>query len=86
MITVFFAPSFVRQYKKLAHELRDETDEKIAIFQSNPHFPALKFHKLKGRLKGFQSFSVNFTYRIIVEEDKPGVFTLLAIGDHDVYK
>ena len=86
MITVFYTPTFVRQYRKLPAALRQEVDEKIAIFTTNPREPSLRLHKLRGKLKGYFSFSVNYSYRILVEEDAKGVYALLGVDNHDIYR
>ena len=86
MTRILYTPTFVRQYQKLPAGLREEVDEKIAMFEKDPRQPSLKLHKLKGKLKGYSGFSVNYAYLIIVEEDKKDTFALLAIGDHDIYK
>ncbi len=87
MITVAYTPGFVRQYKKLPADLQAEVKEKILLFQKNPRNPSLKFHKLEGRLQKYWSFSANYSYRIIVEEENaPDTYALLAVGDHDIYK
>lgn len=83
---IYYLPIFVRQLKKLPQSLRQEINEKIALFAENPVHPFLKTHKLKGVLAGRWSFSVNYKYRIVfryLSEDKA---VLLAVGDHDIYK
>lgn len=86
MLTVLYKPTFVRQYKKLPEALQQEVKEKIAIFQKNPNHSFLKTHKLKGKLKGFFSFYVNYAYRIIFLYETKNTAVLLAIGDHQVYQ
>lgn len=86
MLTLVFTPSFLRQYKKLELDLREEVREKIAQFQKNPRSVSLKAHKLKGKLKGYWSFSVNFQYRIVYEYDNSDTVALLKVGNHSVYK
>ncbi len=85
MVEVVYKPTFIREYKKLPRALQEEAKEKIALFRKNPKTPSLRVHKLKGRLKGYSSFSVNYKYRIVFQRENQGVFALLAIGDHDVY-
>ena len=84
-MTVGFAPSFVRVYKNLPEQLRQEVKEKIALFEKNSKHPFLRTHKLKGKLKGRQSFSVNYKYRIVFITPSTTEAVLLAVGDHDVY-
>lgn len=83
---VYYLPKFVKLYKKLPIDLREEVKEKIGLFQSEPNHPFLKTHKLKGSLKVFYSFSVNYRYRVIFEYLSKNEVVLLAVGDHDVYK
>lgn len=85
---VFYAPSFVRQYKSLPSSLQTEVKEKILLFLDVKNHQALTVHKLKGKLKDQYSFSVNYKIRIVFwyKNSKPKEAILLAIGDHDVYK
>lgn len=86
MITVLYKPTFIRQYKKFSSALQLEVKEKIELFRTDPKHSFLKTHKLKGRLKGFWSFSVNYEYRIVFQYESKNSAALLAIGTHDVYK
>lgn len=86
MITIAYAPNFFRQFKKLEKSLQEEAKEKIELFQENPKNHLLKTHKLKGRLAGRMSFSVNYKIRIVFRFLSATKAVLLAIGDHDVYK
>lgn len=86
MIKVLYKPAFIRQYKKLPEALREEIKEKIGLFREDPSHLFLKSHKLKGKLKGFLSFSVNYEYRIVFEYETKNTVVLLAVGDHEVYK
>ena len=83
---VFFKPSFVRQYKALELELQREIKEKIASFKDRRNHRRSKVHKLKGRLAGRYSFSVNYRYRIVFSYLARSRVVLLAAGDHEVYK
>lgn len=83
---VVFTPSFFRKYNKLSRVLQEEASEKIALFKENPNHPSLRIHKLKGALKGFYSFSVNYAYRILFVYDNRQTAALLGIGTHKVYE
>ena len=83
-----YAPTFIRMLKALPQELQIEALEKIELFQNRKHHNMLKVHKLKGRLAGRYSFSVNFRTRIVFQFANirgERVAHLLAIGDHNVY-
>jgi len=81
-----YAPSFVRQYKKLSLELKEEVKEKIDLFSMNAKNPTLRIYRLKGKLQGRYSFSVNYAYRIIFEYRSKKEILLKAVGDHEVYR
>jgi mRNA-degrading endonuclease RelE of RelBE toxin-antitoxin system len=85
-ITIGFKPKFFRHYNKLPAELQEEVTEAVQRFRANPNDPRLKVHKLKGRLRGELSFSVNYAYRILFFWEHSKKVVLLAVGDHDVYK
>ena len=84
---IIITPRFRKLFKKLPQELQEEAKEKIRLFQDRSSHEQLKVHKLKGRLAGQYSFSVNYSYRIVfVFEKHEDAAVLYAIGDHDVYK
>ncbi len=83
---IFYAPPFFRQLKKLEKELQEEVFEKIELFEVDHKNPVLKVHKLKGRLNGRYSFSVNYKTRIVFQCLSKEEVVFLAVGDHDVYK
>ena len=86
MVEIFYTSGFIREYKKLQKELQEEVQEKIAVFKNNPKSPMLKAHRLKGKMKKYWSFRVNYKYRIIFEYDTKKSVALLDVGDHDIYK
>ena len=85
MLRIVYTPSFVRTFDDLPSALQEETREKIALFQENPRHPSLKAHKLKGKLRKYWSFSVNYKYRILYEYDAKSTVALLTVGSHDIY-
>ncbi len=86
MIKVVYTSGFVREYNKLPEELKEEVKEKIQLFAKNPRAPMFKAHKLKGKLKRYYSFRVNYKYRIVYVYDSKTTVALLHVGDHDVYR
>jgi plasmid maintenance system killer protein len=84
---VSFAPQFRRQFKKLSSKLQQETFQKIELFSDLNKYELLHVHKLKGKIEGRFSFSVNYRYRIVfIWERQNESAILLAIGDHSVYE
>lgn len=86
MYEIVYKPTFVRQFKKLPEPLKQEVEERIKLLRTDPKHSFLKTHKLSGRLQGRWSCSVNFSYRIVFNYEKPDRIVLLVIGDHDVYR
>lgn len=86
MIVILYKPTFVRQYDALPKELQEEVKERTLLFQKNPRLPLLRTHKLKGPLRGFLSFSVNYRYRIVFQWENRCTAAFLAVGDHGVYR
>lgn len=85
-ILVHYKPTFVRQLKKLESSLQNEAIEKIEMFRNTHNHELLSVHKLHGRMKGLEGFSVNFKYRIMFQYLSKTEVVLLAIGDHEVYR
>lgn len=87
MVTVGYAASFVRRYKKLDVALQREVKQRIKEFRNPANHQKLKVHKLGGRLRDKYAFSVNFTDRIVFEWSKDKkIAYLLDVGDHGVYE
>ncbi|MDP3996156.1 MAG: type II toxin-antitoxin system RelE/ParE family toxin [bacterium] len=86
MIKIGYKPSFVRQFKRLESDLQEEIITKIELFKDRANHKILKVHKLKGALKDFHSFSVNYKFRIVFEFETKNEAVLLSVGDHDIYK
>ena len=85
MIAIMYTSHFLRQFNKLPPALQDEVETKILLFTHHPQDPLLRTHKLKGDLRGYWSFSVNYSYRIVFEYDSKNSVALLSVGDHSVY-
>jgi plasmid maintenance system killer protein len=83
---ITFSPSFLNSLRSFPSALQEEVLEKVEKFSNPKNHQILKVHKLKGRLRGCFSFSVNYHIRIVFEYvGKPKRAYLLAVGDHDVY-
>ncbi len=88
LIEVLYKPSFVRQFNTLEPALQEEVYEILERFKHPEQHKSLRVHKLKGSLSGWYSFSINYRYRIVFmwETKNKKSATLLAIGDHGVYR
>ncbi len=86
MLSIIYAPAFVKQFKKVEVPLQEEVLEKIKFFQDENNHQSFKMHKLHGEFKTCYSFSVNYKIRIVFEYLSKNEVALLALGDHDLYK
>lgn len=84
---IIYSSKFAREYKKLPNSIKNIAEEQEAIFRQDPFDPKLRTHKLKGRLSGFLSFSIDHKYRIIFEFSKnKNTIYFHSAGDHDIYQ
>ena len=86
MLTISYAPYFVRRYKKLPKSLQEDVLEKIALLKDTRNHERLKVHKLHGRLAKTFAFSINYELRIIFMYEKSDSVVLLNFGGHDIYE
>lgn len=85
-IKVYYKPSFIRQLNKLPAGLQNEVLERIELFKDKNNHKFLKVHKLKGRLKKYYGFSIDFRNRIVFDYISENETVLMVVGDHDIYE
>ncbi len=83
---ILYSAKFARQYKKLPATVKDKAQIRETVFRKNPFDPMLKTHKLSGSLKGFYSFSIDQSYRIIFDLDGAETARFYEVGDHSIYE
>lgn len=83
---IYFGKEFARQFKALDSSIQKKAIKQEAIFRKNPLHPSLRLHKLKGKLEGLWSISLDRKYRIIFEVLKDGDILFLSIGSHSIYE
>ncbi len=87
MISIPYAPHFLRQVRALPLDLQEAICEAIDIFQDPHNHKSLKVHKLHGRLQNKWSFSIDYRMRIVFMYGKTKQEAiLLAVGNHEIYK
>lgn len=65
-------------------EIRRQYDKTLELLEVNPFHPSLRMHRLKGRLAGLHSVSINLSYRITMELLIEGERIIpVNVGDHD---
>ena len=84
---LFKLPSFVRALKRFLRkhpDLVDAVTDTLEQLQTDPFEPSLRLHSLTGRLKGLQTVSVSYSYRIVLcVEIIDREVILHNIGSHD---
>ena len=91
MNNLVFGSSFKRAFKRLIKrqpEIKQQIEERLALLANDPFEPLLQTHKLKGKLSGAWSCSVEYGCRIVfnfVENEDSGEeeILLIDIGTHD---
>ena len=76
---------FIKAYKNLPEKVRTLVQQKELIFMADPFDNRLKTHKLKGKLKDYCSYSVDYQHRIIFRFMDRETVLYLDIGKHDIY-
>ena len=77
---------FIKAYKSLPEEIKLHAKHKEKVFIANPFDPRLKTHKLKGRFKGYWSYSIDYQYRIMFQFIDNETVLYHDIGTHEIYK
>ncbi|MBU3924915.1 MAG: type II toxin-antitoxin system RelE/ParE family toxin [Patescibacteria group bacterium] len=85
-IEILKTKDFEKSFKKLQPNIQALAVKKIFLFKTDPFYLPLKTHRLKGRLKKFYSFSVNFQYRVLFEFIGKNKVLLFDIGTHEIYR
>ncbi len=89
MVEIAFSSSFRRAFKnRIAGDSRREQNfwKALETFKENPNSPALRTHKLSGKLKDLWSFRVEYDLRIIFYFENPARAIFVDIGTHkEVY-
>ena len=74
------AAKFIKKHR----ELIGVYEKTLKLMEINPGHPSLRIHKLKGKLSGLYSVSINISYRItidfIIQND---IIIPIDIGSHD---
>lgn len=83
---IYYSSKFAKEYKKLPREIKLKAEEKELLFRKNPHDSRLKTHRLKGILKEYWAFSINFQYRVIFEFREKEVVWFHSVGTHEIYQ
>ena len=84
---IIYTESYVKRAAKFAKrhpELLNQYQKTLELLEANPFHPSLRLHKLKGRLNGLSSVSINISYRItIIMIIQESAIVPVDVGSHD---
>ncbi len=78
--------NLVNQFQSLPKYIQKKAIKAEKLFRDNPLHPSLRLHKLKGKMAGLWSISLDRSYRIIFEPLEDGNILFISIGRHSIYK
>ena len=70
----------------LRKKYKDEVRTCDALFRKDCFAPRLHTHKLTGKFKGFWSFSITSTHRILFQFYRKDSVIFVDVGDNSIYK
>jgi len=74
---------FNKYIKRLSIKKKRKLQKKIKIFKNNIFDKRLRAHKLKGNLKEYYVFSINYKDRLVFKLIDEETVYFIDIGDHD---
>ena len=83
---IHYNDEFAKQFSNIPKIIQKKACKKEAIFKENPFHPSLRLHKLKGKLEGLWSISIDMRHRIIFKPLENGVVLFVSIGVHAIYE
>ncbi len=83
---ISYHPAFAKDLKKLDTVDKKRVIEAEQLFRSNPLYPSLRLHQLKGKLAGAWSISVTMKIRMIFVRRDDGEIVFQSVGKHDLYR
>jgi len=82
---IIYSSHFAKAFKELPKNVKKQAIKGEKVFRANCFDPSLKTHKLKGKLKEYWSFSINYSYRILFEFQEDGEVGFIDVGTHSIY-
>ena len=84
-VIVGYTPHFSRALNGLPNQIQDLLTKKDSVFRENPFDGRLKTHQLRGKLKGYWSYSVNYHYRVLFKFVSDSNVIYIDVGTHEIY-
>ena len=78
---LIYAPAFLKNYRELTAELREQVDKQLSFLAIDPHHPSLRIHKRRGE-KGIWQARITRSYRLFFRM-QGNTITLLTVSRHE---
>lgn len=85
IVAIHYTDAFAKQFRALPQHIQRKAIKAEKKFRGNPFHPSLRLHKLKGKLDGLWSISLDYKHRIIFKPMEDGVILFISIGLHAIY-
>jgi len=82
---IHYNDNFENQFLALPKTIQKKACKCEMLFRENPFHPSLRLHKLKGKLAGLWSISLDMKHRIVFKPLEDGVILFVSIGIHSIY-
>ncbi|OQA90972.1 MAG: Plasmid maintenance system killer protein [Elusimicrobia bacterium ADurb.Bin231] len=86
ILKIHTTSDFEKSLKDLPRNIQSLLERKDILFRSDAFHPQLKTHKLKGKLAGFWSYSINYHYRVLFRFITRDEVIYYDIGTHEIYR
>jgi len=83
---IHYTSCYLKNYAKLPQYVQNIQDKKEQWFRANPFDIRLETHGLQGDLKGFYSYSVTRSHRVLFRFINNNEVIFYEIGTHEIYK
>ncbi|MGE3279284.1 MAG: type II toxin-antitoxin system YafQ family toxin [Candidatus Altimarinota bacterium] len=84
--TIHTSQHFRKQFTELPKSIKEKALKTEELFRANPFHPSLRLHKLKGKLEGLWSISLDRKHRIIFKSMEDSSILFISIGTHAIYE
>lgn len=85
-VEVYYSSQFNQSRKELPFNVIKKFIRKKRLFEKSPYHPTLRTHKLKGELKEYYSFSIDYSYRVLFKFMNKNKVLFIDIGTHEIYR
>ncbi len=82
---ITYSSHFAKAFRGLPEKIKKQAIQREKIFREDCFDSRLKTHKLKGNLGDYWSFSINYSYRMLLEFGGDGEAGFIDVGTHSIY-